>query len=81
MGDLLTGVIAALIAQGLSPFEAACTGALLHAAAGDLAAGEGGERGLLPSDLLGPMRQLLNDAGAVALSANRSVVRDRGGRG
>jgi hydroxyethylthiazole kinase-like uncharacterized protein yjeF len=80
MGDLLTGVIAALLAQGLPPFEAAYTGALLHAAAGDLAAGEGGERGLLPSDLLSPMRQLLNDAGAAALPGNRSPARDRGGR-
>lgn len=59
MGDLLTGVIAALIAQGLTPFEAATFGALAHAAAGDVAAVDG-ERGLLPSDLLMPLRRLLN---------------------
>lgn len=60
MGDLLTGVIAALRAQGQPAFDAACVGALLHAAAGDDAAREGGERGLLPSDLLPRLRRLSN---------------------
>lgn len=60
MGDVLAGVIAALRAQGRGAFDAACEGALLHAMAGDLAAGEGGERGLLPSDLFLPLRQLSN---------------------
>jgi ADP-dependent NAD(P)H-hydrate dehydratase / NAD(P)H-hydrate epimerase len=60
MGDLLTGVIAALRAQGFSAFDAARFGALLHASAGDVAAAAGGERGLLPSDLLMPLRQLSN---------------------
>ncbi|MFN3843935.1 MAG: NAD(P)H-hydrate dehydratase [Rehaibacterium terrae] len=60
MGDVLTGTIAALLAQGLSAFDAACAGALLHAAAGDAAAREGGERGLLPSDLFAPLRRLAN---------------------
>ena len=61
MGDLLTGCIAALRAQGLPAFEAACCGALLHAVAGDDAASASGERGLLPGDLLAPMRRHLND--------------------
>lgn len=52
MGDVLTGVIAALLAQGLVDFEAAWLGALLHSVAGDRAARDGGERGLLASDLL-----------------------------
>ncbi len=60
MGDVLTGVIAALRAQGLDPFNAACCGALLHAAAGDAAALDDGERGLLPSDLLTHLRRLSN---------------------
>lgn len=60
MGDLLTGVIAALRAQGQPAFDAACVGALLHAAAGDDAARDGGERGLLPSDLLPRLRRLSN---------------------
>jgi len=59
MGDLLTGVIAALRAQGHDAFDAATLGALLHAAAGDLAAREG-ERGLLPTDLLPWLRALSN---------------------
>jgi NAD(P)H-hydrate epimerase len=59
VGDVLTGVIAALLAQGLAPDDAAEMGVSLHAAAGDLAAGDG-ERGLLASDLFGPLRRLLN---------------------
>ncbi|KGQ19968.1 Carbohydrate kinase [Lysobacter dokdonensis DS-58] len=60
MGDLLTGVIAALRAQGMPAFDAACVGALLHASAGDDAARDGGERGLMPSDLLPRLRRLAN---------------------
>jgi ADP-dependent NAD(P)H-hydrate dehydratase / NAD(P)H-hydrate epimerase len=60
MGDVLTGVIAGLLAQHLDPFEAAVTGALLHAAAGDAAAADGGARGLLASDLFPPLRRLAN---------------------
>ncbi len=59
MGDLLSGVIAALRAQGLSAFDAAACGALLHSAAGDMAAMEG-QRGMLPSDLLPALRRLAN---------------------
>lgn len=60
MGDLLTGCIAALLAQGFAPRDAAIAGALLHAAAGDAAARDEGERGLLPSDLLPWLRRLAN---------------------
>ncbi|MBA3930041.1 MAG: bifunctional ADP-dependent NAD(P)H-hydrate dehydratase/NAD(P)H-hydrate epimerase [Xanthomonas sp.] len=59
MGDVLTGVIAALRAQGLSAFDAASAGALLHGLAGDAAAWDG-ERGLLPSDLFAHLRRLAN---------------------
>jgi len=59
MGDVLTGTIAALRAQGLLAFDAACAGALLHAAAGDAAA-DNGQRGLLPSDLMPWLRRLAN---------------------
>lgn len=51
-GDVLAGVIAGLAAQGLSPLDAAAAGAYLHGSAGDLAADELGEFGMLPSDLL-----------------------------
>jgi NAD(P)H-hydrate epimerase len=58
-GDVLTGVIAALLAQGLSAWDAACTGVALHARAGDLAAGDA-PRGLVASDLFAPLRELVN---------------------
>src|SRR4249919_1114714 len=60
MGDILTGVIAALHAQHLPRFEAAVFGALLHGAAGDAAARIDGERGLLPSDLFPHLRRMVN---------------------
>ncbi len=60
MGDLLTGCIAALRAQGFDAGKAALAGALLHAAAGDAAALDDGERGLLPTDLLPWLRRLAN---------------------
>ncbi len=60
MGDLLTGIIAALLAQGCTAWQAACLGVSLHARAGDLAA-QSGERGLLATDLLQPLRTLVNE--------------------
>src|SRR3546814_6779033 len=60
MGDVLAGVIAALRAQGLDGYEAALCGALVHGCAGDRVANDGGERGLLASDLLPAIRQLVN---------------------
>lgn len=59
MGDLLAGIIAALLAQGCDAWQAACLGVGLHARAGDHAARRG-ERGLLASDLLSPLRALVN---------------------
>lgn len=50
-GDVLTGLIAALLAQGMTPFEAARLGAHLHGLAGDLAAAELSRHGLIASDL------------------------------
>ena len=61
MGDVLSGVIGALLAQGFSAHNAARFGALLHGLAADNAAAKDGERGLLASDLLMPLRHLLND--------------------
>ncbi|MGB0135076.1 NAD(P)H-hydrate dehydratase, partial [Dokdonella sp.] len=61
MGDVLTGVIAGLLAQGLDAWDAACLGVLAHAQAGDRAAGEF-PRGLVASDLLQPLRVYLNGA-------------------
>lgn len=51
-GDVLTGVITALVCQGLAPYDAARLGAHVHGLAGDLAAAQLGEVGLIASDLL-----------------------------
>ena len=51
-------------AQGCEGWAAACLGVGLHARAGDAAAADGGERGLLAMDLLAPLRWLLNERGA-----------------
>ena len=61
MGDVLAGVIGALLCQGLVPGDAAIAGVWLHSRAADLAAADGGERGLLASDLWGYLRRLVND--------------------
>ncbi|MGJ0483679.1 MAG: NAD(P)H-hydrate dehydratase [Methylomicrobium sp.] len=60
MGDVLSGVIAGLIAQGLDMQEAAEQGVFLHGCAADLGAAKDGERGLLATDLLPFLRQLVN---------------------
>ena len=51
-GDVLTGLIAALLGQGLQPFAAAQLGVYLHGLAGDLARDKLGEVSLIASDLL-----------------------------
>ncbi|MHC4717756.1 MAG: NAD(P)H-hydrate dehydratase, partial [Planctomycetota bacterium] len=51
-GDVLTGLVAALIGQGLSAMEAACLGVYLHGLAGDLAAEDLGEVSLTAEDLI-----------------------------
>ena len=65
-GDVLTGIIAALIAQGLTPQQAACLGVILHAKAGDIAAEREGERGMLPSDLFVVVRKLIKELASSA---------------
>ncbi len=62
MGDVLSGVIGALLAQGCAPLQAACLGVWAHACAGDEAARDG-ERGLLASDLFAGLRRVLNGPG------------------
>ncbi len=61
MGDVLTGVIAALSAQGLPLPQAAALGVCLHAEAGDLAVRGIGERGLVAGDMMAPLRRLANE--------------------
>ena len=58
-GDVLTGVVAGLLAQGLEPWEAAVLGAHAHGLAGDLAAAETGLAGLVASDILAHLPRAL----------------------
>ena len=51
-GDVLTGLAAALIAQGLAPFDAACLAAWVHGRSGDLAAAELGQPSIIATDLV-----------------------------
>jgi len=51
-GDVLTGIIAALLGQGLAPFDAAQLGAHVHGVAGDLAADKLGQTSLIAGDLV-----------------------------
>jgi NAD(P)H-hydrate epimerase len=50
-GDVLAGLVGALLAGGLEPFDAARAAAWVHGRAGDLAAAMHGERGMLAGDL------------------------------
>ncbi|MGA8276876.1 MAG: NAD(P)H-hydrate dehydratase, partial [Rhodanobacteraceae bacterium] len=59
MGDVLTGVVAGLLAQGLSVWDAARLGVAAHARAGDKAAGVT-PRGLIASDLFAFLRCFVN---------------------
>lgn len=58
-GDVLAGMITALLGQGISPLEAAACGAWLHGAAGDICAQELGQYGMLPSDMIHVLPRLL----------------------
>lgn len=51
-GDVLAGVITSLLAQGVSPFDAACAGVYVHSAAGAIAREELGEAGMTSTDIL-----------------------------
>ncbi len=63
VGDVLTGVIAALLAGGADDLEAAVSGVFYHGRAGDLAAERCGERGLVASDLLEQVPAAFLDGG------------------
>ncbi|MEH6577523.1 MAG: NAD(P)H-hydrate dehydratase [Amphritea sp.] len=60
MGDLLSGIVGALLAQGLAYPDAARLGVYIHATAGDRCAQEHGERGMQATDLLAQLRSVVN---------------------
>jgi hydroxyethylthiazole kinase-like uncharacterized protein yjeF len=59
-GDVLAGVVSAMVAQNLSLWDAAITGVVVHAHAGDLAARAIGQRGLIASDIIDNLPAVLN---------------------
>jgi ADP-dependent NAD(P)H-hydrate dehydratase len=61
-GDVLTGLLASLIGQGMSPFEAAHAGAFIHGVAGDRAAAARSQRSMIASDLLDFLPDAWQDA-------------------
>ena len=61
-GDVLTGIIAALLGQGLSCFDAASAGVLAHAVAGDLAAEKTGEMALIAGDIINKLPRVWRSA-------------------
>jgi ADP-dependent NAD(P)H-hydrate dehydratase/NAD(P)H-hydrate epimerase len=63
-GDVLSGLIGALLAQGAPPFEAAALGAWLHGRSAELWAADNAQRGLLASDLIEHFPRALAEAGA-----------------
>jgi NAD(P)H-hydrate epimerase len=60
-GDVLAGMIAAYLAQGLLPFEAACLGVYLHGATGEAIRAEYGDSGLLASEIAGRLPRVVKD--------------------
>jgi hydroxyethylthiazole kinase-like uncharacterized protein yjeF len=72
-GDVLTGMIGGLLAQGLSPLEAAKWGVFLHGRAGDLVAQEIGEISLIASDIIDYLPDALAE---VKARANRQDTND-----
>lgn len=66
MGDVLTGIIAGLLGQKLSLFDAAWLGVYLHGLAGDLAVADLGQVGLIASDLLDRIPQAIRQYQSLA---------------
>lgn len=60
MGDVLTGLIAGLVAQGLKPIDSARLGVYIHGASGDMSAKERGEWGILAGDVLEKLPYVMN---------------------
>jgi hydroxyethylthiazole kinase-like uncharacterized protein yjeF len=68
-GDVLSGIIGGLMAQGLSPFDAACAGVYIHGRAGDLVAANIGQAGIISGDIRSAIPLALTNIIAGELSA------------
>lgn len=64
MGDVLAGLTAGLLAQGIAPFEAAMASVYVHGRAGDRAALSVGQLALSAGDVIMSLREALRDVGA-----------------
>ena len=60
-GDVLAGIVGALLAQGVTPFRAGALGAFLHGWAGDLCARDLSQRAMLPTDLVGYLPRVFRE--------------------
>ncbi|EPI2800371.1 bifunctional ADP-dependent NAD(P)H-hydrate dehydratase/NAD(P)H-hydrate epimerase [Citrobacter koseri] len=60
MGDVLSGIIGALLGQKFSPYDAACAGCVAHGAAADVLAARYGTRGMLATDLFSTLQRIVN---------------------
>ena len=60
-GDVLTGMIGSYLAQGYSSVQSVCLGVYLHGLAGDLAAKEKGEAGMIAGDLIEKIPQAIKE--------------------
>ena len=68
-GDVLAGVIAGLVSQGLSPADAAALGVFLHGSAGERVRSELGDTGMVASDLLSALPRVIRDLRAGKLAS------------
>jgi NAD(P)H-hydrate epimerase len=59
-GDVLTGILTSLLAQGYDPFDAARAGVFLHGLAGDIGAAESGMEALIASDIIASLGKSFN---------------------
>ncbi len=75
-GDVLSGIIGGLLAQGMQPYDAACLGAYLHGLAGEEAAKTWSRRGLMAGDLLEALPKVLARAEAEDSCKEREGVRE-----
>ncbi|MEC4890566.1 MAG: NAD(P)H-hydrate dehydratase [Nitrospira sp.] len=64
-GDVLTGIMVGLLAQGLASWDAACAATYLHGLAGDLAAEVNGQAGMIAGDVIEQIPHALNTLGAI----------------
>jgi NAD(P)H-hydrate epimerase len=62
-GDVLTGMVVGLLAQGLPTWDAACAATYLHGAAGDLAAQKIGQAGMIARDVIAHIPDALQSFG------------------